>query len=439
MIEHVFGLPAWLLVIPVLGFLIFVHELGHFITAKWFGIKVTEFGFGFPPRVVGVRRVGKGRFRLVVAPFLLELFGRRRSPFEQPHSADPDTNDDATIYSINLIPLGGFVRMVGEEDPTDPRSFAKQSAPKRIVVLCAGSFMNLLLPIVLLSALFMTPQDTVVGQVTISGVSPRSPAAEAGLRPGDTIVAVHGKPIDNHRDLIQRVMARLGSATELSVRRGAIVSGLGSSPEYSSVDAVSVVPRLNPPDLRVVDEVADPEREVTLSEARRYDARLAVGDTLTQGAIGIVIGTSNQRVVKKSHPAWEAVPMSLGRIWSVLAISKNGIQRWIAGGPDAGLAGPVGIAQLTGEVASVGGALPLIEFMAFISISLAIVNILPIPALDGGRLVFVLIEWARRGKRVSPQREGLIHLAGFVILIGFILVMSYFDITRILNGESFIR
>ena len=396
-----FGLPTWLLIVPILGFLIFVHELGHFITAKRFGIKVTEFGFGFPPRIVGIRH-------------------------------------GETIYSINWIPLGGFVRMVGEEDPTDPRSFASQTVLKRIVVLVSGSFMNLVVPIVIFTVLFAVPHDVVVGSVTITGVAPNSPAQAAGLRAGDVVISVDGHRLNNHTDLIQRTMAKLGSSVELAIRRGSIVSGLDLSPEYSTVETVTLTPRLNPPDLTVVDQVADSSKEVSLSEARRYDAGLGVGDSLTQGPIGIIIGTSNLRIAKKSYPIWDAVPMSLGKLRDVVLISKNGIVRWAAGGPDPGLAGPVGIAQVTGEVAKAGIS-PVFELAAVISISLGVVNILPIPALDGGRLMFVLIEWVRRGKRISPQREGLVHLVGFAILIGFIVVISYFDIVRILNGGDFIR
>ena len=396
-----FALPTWLLIVPILGFLVFIHELGHFVTAKRFGIKVTEFGFGFPPRIVGIR------------------YGE-------------------TLYSINWIPLGGFVRMVGEEDPTDPRSFASQTVLKRIIVLVSGSFMNLVVPIVIFTVLFALPHDVVVGSVTITGVAPNSPAQEAGLRPGDVVISVDGHRLDNHIDLIQRTMAKLGSSVELAVRRGSIVSGLGSSPEFSAVDTVKLTPRLNPPSLTVADNVADPSEEVSVTEARRYDVGLGVGDTLTQGPIGIIIGTPNYKITKRSYPIWDAVPMSVQKLRDVVLISKNGIVRWAAGGPDPGLTGPVGIARVTGEVAKAGVS-PLFELAAIISISLGVVNILPIPALDGGRLMFVLIEWVRRGKRISPEREGLVHLVGFAILISFIVVISYFDIVRILNGGDFIR
>ncbi len=125
------------------------------------------------------------------------------------------------------------------------------------------------------------------------------------------------------------------------------------------------------------------------------------------------------------------------KMWDVVLLTKNGVARWTAGGPDPGFAGPVGIARVTGEVARIGIS-PLIEFMALISISLGVVNILPIPALDGGRLLFVIIEWVRRGKRISPQREGLVHLVGFVLLISLIVVITVFDVNNLLNGVSLI-
>ena len=161
-------MPSWLLVIPVLSILVFVHELGHFLTAKRFGIKVTEFGFGFPPRLWGIS-IGE------------------------------------TLYSINLIPLGGFVKMVGEEDPTEPRSFARQSILKRSIVLIAGSFMNLLLPLFIFATILSLPHDTLVGTVTISGVAPNSPAEESGLQEGDSILEINSLRISNHMDLVKEI------------------------------------------------------------------------------------------------------------------------------------------------------------------------------------------------------------------------------------------
>ena len=400
-----FGLPGWLLIVPVLGFLIFIHELGHFATAKWFGIKVTEFGFGFPPRVFGVRY-------------------------------------KETVYTLNWIPLGGFVRMVGEEDPSHPRSFAGQARWRRAIVLVAGSVMNLAFPIVVFAILFTLPHDTVVGTVTISGVSPDSPAQQAGLRPGDQILEVEGKRVENHYDLVQTVMGRLGRPTEFTIRRGLIVTGLAFSPELAPVDKVTITPRLRPPEHVVVEEVTDPKTEMSLRAAQNVNPDAQVGDRIRQGAIGVIIGTANPKIVKRSYPVWDSVPMAFGRAWDVLTLTQATLTSWARGGPDPGITGPVGIAQVTGEIAeeipNIGFS-PMFEFVALISISLGIVNLLPIPALDGGRLLFVGIEWARRGKRISPQREGFVHMVGFALLIGLIVAMSYRDIVRIIAGESFIR
>ena len=425
---------GWMLIFPILGFLIFIHELGHFLTAKWFGITVKEFGFGFPPRMVGLRF--------------------------KPHG---------TIYSINWIPVGGFVRMVGEhgeeiekgtlvgqegqpdknvvyirttaaeEIATEPQpdvDFGDQSVLKRVIVLSAGSFMNLLFPTVVFTLIFLFPQDAIVGTVVINGVAPGSPAQEAGITRGDMILAIDGQEVDNHNDLIQRIMTRLGSPTDVTIIRGTFITG-SDVPEITSAkpEVLTVEPRLNPPSLTIVETVTYPENEVLLADAKKYNPELALGDEMTQGSVGILIGTTDKNIVSRKHSLFEAVPMSLGRMRDVVLISKNGLARWGAGGPDPGLAGPVGIASVTGQVANVGIS-PLIEFMALISISLGIVNILPIPALDGGRLLFVIIEWVRRGKRISPQREGLVHMVGFVVLISLIVLITIVDVQRLVSGDS---
>ena len=394
-------MPTWLLIIPLLTFLVFVHELGHYYAAKRFGIMVLEFGFGFPPRLFGIRR-------------------------------------GETIYSINAIPLGGFVRMLGEEDPSHPRSFARQPALRRAIVLCAGSFMNFVIAFVIFAVFFILPREVPAGTVTITGVAPGSPAAAAGLRAGDQVLAVDGERTRNHNQLIVMVQRNLGEETEFTVRRGAIVSGLGQSPDTAAVEMVTLTPRLQTPTLDVVETVTDPSSQVSEREARRYDARLQAGDTMRQGAVGVMLGLSNARLVEERYPLWQAPQRSLGRMWEVLSLTWTALSQWAAGGPDPGLAGPIGIAQVTGEVAR-AGAMPFFQLTALISMSLGILNILPIPALDGGRLLFVIIELARRGKRISPRKEGIAHLIGFGVLLALILVISFFDVTRILSGESLLR
>ena len=395
------GLPGWLLVIPILAFLVLVHELGHFLTAKKFGIKVTEFGFGFPPRIWGVT-IGE------------------------------------TLYSINWIPLGGFVKMVGEEDPKDPQSFARQSIFKRVAVLLAGPFMNLLIPIIIFTILLVLPHDKVVGDVIIGGVAPGSPAQEAGLSSGDKIIGVNGTPVGNHQDLVKLIRNQHGKPTDLSIRKYKGTAGLSFSPEFNHIETITLVPRSNPPQLVVVEQVVDPTSEVSFSQARAYRTNISIGETMKQGAVGVLIGTTNPKVVTETTPIWKALPWAFLRIQETISYTASSVGGWLSGGQDPGFAGPIGIAQVTGEVAEIGLS-PIFELTALISISLAIVNLLPIPALDGGRLLFVLIEGMRGGKRVSPKTEGVIHMAGFLSLISLIILMSYFDILRILGGNSFLQ
>jgi regulator of sigma E protease len=154
-----------------------------------------------------------------------------------------------------------------------------------------------------------------------------------------------------------------------------------------------------------------------------------------EGAIGVAVKTLSPTVVRQHYPFWQAIPMGVGECIDTFVLFKNAIISMVIGAAPAIIAGPVGIAQLTGEVAQAGFS-PLLEFAAFLSINLAIINILPLPALDGGRIVFVLLEWVLRGRRVPARTEGLIHLIGFAMLITFLLAVTYQDIIRIISGES---
>ena len=343
----------------ILGIVVLVHELGHFVTAKAANVKVLEFGFGFPPRLFGIRR-------------------------------------GETLYSLNLLPLGGFVKMEGEEDPSHPRSLASKPVWVRFLVLVAGPGMNALLPLVLFAALFMVHQQTVVGQVRVNEVVPDSPAAAAGVQVGDIIVRANDREIENFADLYYVTQLNLGREMTWTLLRD------------GSRETIHVVPRFKTPE--------------------------------GQGATGITIETINPQTVSRSDPFWKAVPRGAERVGEVLILFKNGITQLIVGGArwQDQVAGPIGIAQLTGEVAK-AGVIPLVEFTAFLSVWLAVLNILPIPMLDGGRLTFVILEMVRRGKRISPQKEGLVHLMGFVLLISMMVVISYFDILRILRGDSLLR
>ena len=565
-----FGLPAWLLVFPVLGFLVFIHEMGHFLTAKWFGITVKEFGFGFPPRLVGirfspggtiysinwiplggfVRMVGEhgegieeGRYvRQKPEKNVILVRGRHNHPdfyglFAVPRDAsqedirrsyvelvelinlrEPDRRDrmlhtlqiayselsnpekraayDELIKDVEMgpadppdhyglldVPLNSsqeaidegyeeLKELINKKNPdnragllryaehaysvlSDPEarashdrrlravvpaeiSFADQSALKRAVVLCAGSVVNLIFPVIVFAVLFALPHDVPSGKVVITAVAPGSPAELAGVTSGDTVIAVNGNELDTHGDLVREIMSNLGSPTDLTLQRGVFITGNPApQPTSGSYENVTLVPRVKPPKLQVVERVTDPTSEVSLADARRYQSDLQVGDTLTQGAMGVMLGTFETRMVQRDYSIFRAVPMSLQQMWDVLTLTRTSLVRWASGGPDPGLSGPVGIARVTGQVAQVGLS-PLLQLTAIISISLGIVNLLPIPALDGGRLMFVIIEFLRGGKPISPRREGMAHLVGFLVLIGLIVVVSYFDIIRLINGDSVI-
>tara|TARA_Y100000588_G_scaffold116560_2_gene127626 strand:- start:1385 stop:2575 length:1191 start_codon:yes stop_codon:yes gene_type:complete len=393
-------IPSWLLVFPILGILILAHEAAHFITAKWFGAKVEEFGIGFPPRLAGIR-IGE------------------------------------TIYSINLLPLGGFVKILGEDDPSNPRSLAALTFYKRVIVIVSGSFVNFLLPVFILTGLFMTPHSTLEGgTILITGVAPGSPAEKSGLKAGDHILKIDGSLIRNPSDLVERIKRKAETSIELIVQRGSIVQGISSSPEYSFTETVTVIPRSSPPKLLVVTEVEDPIKEISLRDARKYNVKLEVGSTMTQGALGVMISLINPRFVETSDTIWQAIPNSIEWYKTVLSMTGTAIKEWVSGsGPAPGL-GPVGIAHATGEIAESGPS-NLFHWMAFISIFLGISNLLPIPPLDGGRLLFILIEKFRNGQSISLQHQSTAIVIGFAVLIMFLALVSYRDIARLLNGEGF--
>ena len=341
--------------IGIIVVLIITHEFGHFITAKAFRVEVKEFGIGFPPRVFKVKR-------------------------------------GETIYSLNAIPLGGFTKLSGEEDPEAPRSLAGKPRGVRLLVLSAGSLMNLFLPLILFSIAFMIPHDLVVGKVSVQEVALNSPAAAAGIEEGDRLLSVNGKPVNNIGDLQRHIHLNLGRETTIRLEHS-----------DSTVDTISLVPRWRPPE--------------------------------GQGAIGISVRMLDSTIIRQSEPPWKAAPLAVSACVENFVLFKNGLLSMAIGTTPLQVRGPVGIAQITGEIARAGIS-PLLEFAAFLSINLGLLNILPLPALDGGRIAFVLLEWARRGKRVSPKTEALVHFIGFALLIGAIAAVTYNDVIRIMSGGS---
>lgn len=527
--------------VPMLLILVVVHELGHFFTARSLGVKVLEFGVGFPPRAFGIYT---GKTRVLIDPYTkfvnlsgladlslgqkvkvyssedphgnlvariieapkpkgLSKWGRSREGSEEETSTEDSAPDDLLkhegkiraveadggsflladmMYSVNWAPLGGFVRLAGESNPDIPRSLASKGTGTRFLVLVAGPLMNVVLPIGILAILFMIPQDTSVGRVVVTGVYDGSAAQTAGLLPGDQILRVGGHDIENRNDLTRSINLNGGDAMEWLVDRS------------GSQKLLRIRPRFEQPPGRWLTGIAISENTGELlilqvsSGSPAEDAGLREGDILlssggqgitqtrelieiieasqggpmdwlisrdgqvqallisarfdqsgpTMWLTGITTTLVDSRTVSRSDPPWVAIPQGFVSTWESLVLMKQAITGAISSGSAPEFSGPIGIAQITGEVTREGGIHGWLAISVLLSINLAILNILPIPMLDGGRLFFVVLEWARRGKKVPPEKEGLVHLVGFALLISAILVISANDITRLVQGGSFL-
>jgi regulator of sigma E protease len=341
----------WLAIIPILSLLMLVHELGHFITARRAGIVVQEFGFGLPPRIVGY------------------------------------TYKDV-VYSLNWIPFGAFVKMLGEEDPTSPGSFASKSKLTRAIVLAAGSGMNFLTAVIVFAIAYMTGWPTPVpNEVQIAEVAAASPAEAAGLRGGDLVLAVDGQPVGSVEDFQRLVRERIGGSVLLDVQRG------------DEKVQTSMTPRVDPPP--------------------------------GQGAIGVKIQARTRPV---AYNPLESVWLGFRRAVNVIAFTLAAPLMVIQGSLPGEMLRPIGLpgmAQVTSQAVEAtrqsGYLYPLLVMTGTFSAGLAIANMLPIPALDGGRLFFIFIE-AIRGRRISPERESLVHFVGIVVLIALMILIAVNDI-----------
>ena len=446
---------------PFLGILVVlvvVHEAGHFFTAKMFGVKVLEFGIGYPPRIFTWK---KGE----------------------------------TEYTINILPLGGFVRLLGEEDSDDPRSFIAQKPWKRLIIMAAGAFMNFVLAIALFSSAQMIPREVSVGNAVIAQVVPGSPADRAGLKTGDVIESIGGRTIESVPDASYNIRLNLGENTEMVIRR--------TDPITREVDTITthLTPRWAPPAFEYVVKPGDtvdsisqattfdrdairqaagvefqlppgqtltlgpsndpivyetvqgdtvafvanllrvPDEEVAAAAGLPAAVPLNPGETLyfTQGPTGIRIGAQYPYTEMRSKPFFAAIERGWQNTWDSMKLARNGIYSWIKGGETAPVTGPVGIAQATGEIVDQAGWQSLIETAALLSMNLAVLNILPLPFVDGGKIAFVLVEIARRGKRIAPNKEAMVHIVGMAGLLILVVVLTYFDIVRIVKGDELLR
>jgi len=367
---------AILLFVAILFVVVMIHELGHFLMAKRSGIGVEEFGFGLPPRIWG-KKIGE------------------------------------TIYSINWLPFGGFVRLVGEDDTSAKNrrsdSFQVKSVGARILVVVAGVFANFMLAVVLfyivLAVLgFKTGFPTLVehkfiltdvtNQVFIAGVNPNSAAAKAEIKPGDSVIFANGEEISSTKRLQEVIRGSDGKNVSLTLENTV----------NNQKREVQVTPVYN-------EELKAPALGIELGELTVLNYKTPV-----------------QKALSGFSHSYNTLTYT-GKIFGRL-IGSAFAEKTIAPVSE-GVSGPVGIFTLVRDI-SAFGVIPILQLVALLSLNLAVINILPIPAVDGGRLAFIIFEGITR-RRVSPVVEKWIHTVGFAVLIGLILLVTYNDILKLLR------
>jgi regulator of sigma E protease len=337
----------WALAFFLFSLLLFIHESGHFVMARLTGVKVEEFGFGFPPRLV-------------------KLFTWK-----------------GTVFSLNAIPFGAFVRPAGEDDPAVEGGLASASKRVRTVVLLGGVVFNITAALL---AFTITYKIAYPESVQIVLVAAQTPAAQAGLQPGDAVVAIDDQPIRTIQALTQYVYDHLGQEITFHFRRGEVME----------------------------------------------EARLAPRTTWPegQGPCGVEL----TMIFSGQHNWLEAAQEGLRYAWEQVKTLAQLPALILRGGANNAAyrpVGPVGILDVTEQI--VGAArennrwVVILDWMGSVNLALGIGNLLPIPALDGGRLLFILIE-AVRGRRVKPERERMIHATTLLLLLGLMLVITYLDV-----------
>ncbi|HUS60162.1 MAG TPA: M50 family metallopeptidase [Nevskiaceae bacterium] len=345
-----------------LSVLVLVHELGHFLAAKKSGIKVEEFGFGYPPRLWG-KKIGE------------------------------------TVYSINWIPFGGFVKLYGEELAEEKRgkdTFWSKSKKVRTAVIVAGVLGNFLLAIICFSIVYSAVGIPIkTDQVKIVGIAQDSPAEKMGLKKNDIILAVDDKDLHDLKHFIALIEEKKETQVKLLIKR-----------EENNL-LLFIMPRESPPE--------------------------------GQGSLGVVVSS----IEMKKYPFWqmpfrgavEGIKEAMG--WGTLifsSLAKMVVDLVGRGVVPKDVAGPVGIFQVTAGVAQ-QGILTILQFIGVLSVNLAVLNILPFPALDGGRLLFILYEVVTR-KRPKPSIEHWVNAVGMAVLLSLIILVTVNDIQRIIKTTS---
>lgn len=350
-----------IIVILILGVLVLVHELGHFVSAIKLGVDVEEFGIGFPPRLFSIKRKG-------------------------------------VVYSINLIPIGGFVKIKGEsgDDSNDPDSFANQPAWKKIIILSAGVSMNFILAMVFLSAAFyfgipqaidnsVSDEQVAYRNIMIMEVVKDSPAEQAGIRVGDEIVSLNGQSYENSDGIYNTLGDNQETSVDLLIKRGDEELSFNLEPQLMFPDSQPMI---------------------------------GVG-LLDTGVIHYgLLGSIGQGVKTTVLMIWRVIEALVGLVVDLFTHGKLA--------PEVG--GPVAVVVIAGQMAQLG-LVYILQFAAILSINLGVINFFPFPALDGGRVMFVLAEVITR-KKLSHKVEAIIHNSGFILLLVLLGAITLRDFTR---------
>jgi regulator of sigma E protease len=412
-----------------------LHEFGHFITAKRTGVKVEEFGIGIPPRLFGIKR-------------------------------------GETIYSLNAIPVGAFVKAAGENDPTVPRSLAGKGPWTRLGIYAAGPVMNIFLAFVLLSAFLALPVSILAGNgLMVGAVVGNSSAEQAGIEPGDIILEVNGQPIHTQGDMqnIVNSVEEGATITLLLLRDGQEIQTT-AKPAFDSTERQRVigvyiywnmVSQVNEGSPAYDAGIRADDCIYSINGQRIYDAASmssALGSVAEGGKINLVLQRDGNvttpsltnagydtlpgiqmRYVPGAHIEQERVPVGNALYSGAEYIIEMPVLiirtiPQIIKTPSNALVGPIGAGQLTVEVVRSSGASSMLFMAGMISLGLAIFNFFPIPPLDGGGMLVAVIEGARRGKRLSPRTMRLAYTIGTAFLIALVVLITSVDIWRIPKG-----
>ncbi len=406
MTELVQSLITIALFIFMLGILVLVHEVGHFVTARWAKVRVLEFGIGFPPRARVLRKgmapaydTGRPSPPPPVLPPGMEPGTPEADEFLAV-AAQLEAQRGGTLYTLNWLPIGGFVKMEGEDgdDGKDPHSFANARLPIKMFILIAGVTMNLLLSFVIFSSIALMGEPAI--GIQFGQVVPGSPAEEAGLQPGDTLVSINGEQYSAFGQTLQveDLRALAGETVVLG-----IVHPDGSSDELT--------------------------------------VTLRVPTSEQQGALGISQFQVDQ-VGTITYAPTEAIALGAQRTvdaFGMILAGLGDLGRSIVTDPTSAppAAGPVGIAVQIGDILWSLGPLYVLYMAALLSANLALVNILPFPPLDGGRMLVILLKAIPvYGKKISVRAEQLTYAVGFVALFTFLIWITVFDVAKQIGGGT---